>query len=291
MSWARLHDGANENQKQLDAGADACWLWACGLMYANRQVKRTGFIPAAVIGMLYPFKNPQKLAAKLVDVGLWEKAPGGFQIHDYQTWNKTKEQVEHEKAEARRRAAESYDRRKLNSAPTSALSSAIAEVPPQRSDSAGVVVVVASDSSGDPEATTDLDTARDLVERAAKVLKNPYDGEFLQPSQWPEVRQIAESWSFGEPIRLGNSPKSDSDLRAILEAIAAENPVSELVRAGSLASGSEYFTKPERRHPGAFTAAVIRRLLAAPRAPTLADPSFAAAAAQRQMRETFGNQP
>lgn len=291
MSWARLHDGANENQKQLDAGAEACWLWACGLMYANRQVKRNGFIPAAVVGMLYPFKSPQKLAAKLVSVGLWEKAPGGFQIHDYQTWNKTKEQVEHEKSEARRRAAESYDRRKQNSAPPSALSSAPAEVPPQKSDSAGVVVVLASDPSGDPRATTDQDTARDLVAEARKVLKNPYDGEYSQPSQWPEVRQIAAAWSFGEPIRLGNSPKSDSDLRAILEAIAAENPVPELVRAGSLASGSDYFAKPERRHPGAFTAAVIRRLLAAPKPSAPADPDFAAAAAERQIRETYGDQP
>jgi hypothetical protein len=104
------------------------------------------------------------------------------------------------------------------------------------------------------------------------------------------VRQIAKAWSFGEPIRLGNSPKSDSDLRAILEAIAAENPVSELVRAGSLATSSEYFAKSERRHPGAFTAAVIRRLLTAPRALAAAETSFAAAAAAKQIRETYGDQ-
>jgi hypothetical protein len=231
-------------------------------MYANRQPKRDGRIPEAVVGMLYPFKAPQKLAKKLVEVGLWEKVPGGYQIHDYLTWNKTKEQVDHEKAEARRRAAESYERRKLTSAPPSALRSAPAEVSPQKTDSAGVVVVLASDLDPDLEATTDQVTARDVEDLAAKVLRNPYDGEFLQPSKWPEVREIATAWSFGNPIRLANSPKSDSNLRAILEALAAGYPVSDLVRAGSLAESSDYFAPAEKRRPGAFTPAVLQRLLA-----------------------------
>jgi hypothetical protein len=268
LSWARLDDRANENRKQLAAGPEACWLWSCALMYANRQPQRDGFLPTAVIGMLYPFKAPQKLAAKLVEVGLWEEAPGGYQIHDYLFWNKTKDQVNHEKAEARRRAAESYARKTGKSAPLSASLSAPAEQT-QKQNSAGVAVASGLVSGSDPEATTDqVDPSRDVAALARQIIKNPYDGEYSQPSKWPEVREIAASWGFGAALRLGNSPKSDSDLRAILEALAAENPVSELLRAGEIARRDPYFADPKRRHPATFTLAVVRRLLSQSHATT-----------------------
>jgi hypothetical protein len=111
MTWAKVDDHANEHRKQLAAGAEACWLWTCGLMYANRQAARDGFIPEGMIGMLYPLKNAAKLAAKLVEVGLWCRAPGGYQIHEFLVWNQTKEQRDEELAKGRARAAKSYARR------------------------------------------------------------------------------------------------------------------------------------------------------------------------------------
>ncbi len=107
MSWAKLDDRANEHRKQLAAGAEACWLWACGLMYANRQTARDGFIPEQMLPMLYPLPPGKrgKLVAKLLDVGLWEAAPGGYQIHDFTDWNRTKEQVETEREATRNRVA------------------------------------------------------------------------------------------------------------------------------------------------------------------------------------------
>ncbi|MBA2724269.1 MAG: hypothetical protein H0U56_15555 [Methylibium sp.] len=105
MSWAKLDDHANEHRKQLSAGPEASWLWACGLMYANRQKARDGFIhEVAVPGLYAPLAaKAKRLAAKLVEVVLWEKVPGGYQIHDFKVWNKPAEVVEREKAEARER--------------------------------------------------------------------------------------------------------------------------------------------------------------------------------------------
>lgn len=105
MSWARLDDRANEHRKQLAAGAEACWLWACGLMYTNRQPQRDGFIPEQMLPMLYPLapKRRQQLCAKLVEVGLWDKVAGGYQVHDFTEWNATREQVEREREQARER--------------------------------------------------------------------------------------------------------------------------------------------------------------------------------------------
>lgn len=81
MSAARLGVLANEHSKQVAAGPKACWLWACGLMYASRG--RDGFIPEAVLPTLYPLKSPKRLAARLVSVALWERAPGGYHVHDF----------------------------------------------------------------------------------------------------------------------------------------------------------------------------------------------------------------
>lgn len=103
MSWAKIDDRANEHKKQLRAGAEACWMWTCGLMYANRQDARDGFIPEDAIFLFYRFTNPSELATKLVEVGLWDKVEGGYKVHDFHDWNQSKEEREAELAAARER--------------------------------------------------------------------------------------------------------------------------------------------------------------------------------------------
>ena len=83
MSWVRIDDRAPEHRKQLAAGPVACWLWVCGLAYCNRQPARDGFIPVAVLPMLYPLLGVLKHATRLVDVGLWHRGEGGYLVHDY----------------------------------------------------------------------------------------------------------------------------------------------------------------------------------------------------------------
>lgn len=104
-----------------------------------------------------------------------------------------------------------------------------------------------------------------LADRARRVLENPHDGQWQRPSQWPEVMAICEAWAFGMPMKLRDFVDSDSDLRAILDAIAAEEfTVEQLVSAGELAKKSEYFGRLDRPGPATFTPAVLRRLLSAP---------------------------
>jgi hypothetical protein len=84
-------------------------------MYANRQTARDGFIPEAAVGMLYPFKSAAyaaSLALRLVAVGLWEVTEGGYLVHEFEEWNETKEVREGRMAQARERAAQSYERRR-----------------------------------------------------------------------------------------------------------------------------------------------------------------------------------
>jgi hypothetical protein len=83
VSWVSIDDNAPDHRKQLAAGPAACWLWVCGLCYANRQPARDGFIPEAKALILYPLPNVKREIAKLVEVKLWDRADGGYQIHDY----------------------------------------------------------------------------------------------------------------------------------------------------------------------------------------------------------------
>lgn len=105
MSWVRIDDKANQHRKQIAAGPVACWLWACGLMYCNGQKARDGIISQGAVLMLYPGAKLAQ-AEKLVEVGLWERVPNGFRVHDYHEYQPTAEEaavVAARRAEAGRR--------------------------------------------------------------------------------------------------------------------------------------------------------------------------------------------
>lgn len=93
MSWVRIEDRAPEHRKQLAAGPAACWLWLCGLAYANRQPQHDGFIPTAALPGLGCGAKASKEATRLVEVGLWERVSGGWQIHDYHAYQLTPDQI------------------------------------------------------------------------------------------------------------------------------------------------------------------------------------------------------
>lgn len=224
MSWAKLDDRANEHRKILAAGAEAAWFWACGLMYANRQSARDGFIPDLAITMLFPVKNPQKLAAKLVEVGLWEREGGGYRIHDYHPLNPTKEQYEASLAGGRARAAKSYESRKSKATISS---SEDVEVSSREEEAKKLVssgVVWSGIGSGSDLATTGSTlpvTARGdgLRARAELWLNDPNRAalEHPNPESWPESREIVSVLTqvFGGPEQSIRSA-ADPRMRVVL---------------------------------------------------------------------------
>lgn len=96
MAWVKLDDQFPDHPKVVSAGPLAAWLYVCGLTYANRHLT-DGFIPAGVVGRLADLKSPNKLAATLVAVGLWEVAEGGYRIHDYLTYQPSADKVRRER--------------------------------------------------------------------------------------------------------------------------------------------------------------------------------------------------
>jgi hypothetical protein len=108
MSWVYLDDAWPEHPKfdALGTGVDAdcaAAMWVVGLCWVNRNTKN-GFIPDARVPKLSRHPKPAKLAELLVRVALWDKAEGGFAIHNYEPRNATavaKQRKEEEAAQAR----------------------------------------------------------------------------------------------------------------------------------------------------------------------------------------------
>ncbi len=90
--WVKLDDQFSDHPKVIEAGPLASWLYVCGLTYAARYLT-DGYIPAGQVRKLADVDNAAELAAKLVDVGLWESIDGGYLIHDYLEYNPNREDV------------------------------------------------------------------------------------------------------------------------------------------------------------------------------------------------------
>ncbi len=95
MTFAQLHDGFYRNPKVQAAGSVGAWMWVASIGYASEGLT-DGFIPLVALASLCPdldAKPRLKVAARLVEVGLWEVADGGWRVHDYLNWNFSKAAV------------------------------------------------------------------------------------------------------------------------------------------------------------------------------------------------------
>src|SRR5262245_10798864 len=104
--WVRLDDGFADHPKIKRAGPLATWLHVAGLCYASRY-STDGHLPVEVIPTLASFQDlvvqVQTLVDRLVEVKLWERAEGGFVIHDFLDYNPSAEKVKAEREAARQR--------------------------------------------------------------------------------------------------------------------------------------------------------------------------------------------
>lgn len=89
MAWVKLDDSFPDHWKVVEAGEDAAWLYVAALCYANKH-NTGGRVRASILPRLSR-KGGAKLAARLVDVGLWERDGDDYLIHDYHDYQPTAE--------------------------------------------------------------------------------------------------------------------------------------------------------------------------------------------------------
>ena len=110
MTWVKLDDQFSEHPKVLAAGPAAMWLFVCGLCYCGRQLT-DGRIPKSMLPRLADVKNPTRLAARLVEVGLWHDEDDDFLVHDFLAHNPSRQDVEKRRADNRDRQKKSRSQR------------------------------------------------------------------------------------------------------------------------------------------------------------------------------------
>lgn len=94
MTWLKIDDNLPTHPKIAQVGAEAAWLWICGLCYSRRHLTDGRITHAVLPGLSPSLKHVGKLATKLVLAGLWEATDDGYQIHDFLEWNPSRIQVE-----------------------------------------------------------------------------------------------------------------------------------------------------------------------------------------------------
>lgn len=95
MGWTRIDDKFLMNPKVQTVGVHGMALYLAGLIYCNSNLT-DGFIANSMLPMIcgMAYQTPAKRNAdRLVDANLWEKVDGGYQIHDFLTFNKSKQEI------------------------------------------------------------------------------------------------------------------------------------------------------------------------------------------------------
>jgi len=109
MGWVRLDDNFADHPKVIGLSDTAFRLYIEALCYSNRQLT-DGFIPMAVY--LKASKNDD--ADFLIEAGLWEEVPLGYQIRSYDEYQPLREKVEEKREQARERLRRFREKRDGN---------------------------------------------------------------------------------------------------------------------------------------------------------------------------------
>ena len=107
MAWFKVDDKLHSHPKRHRAGLRAMGLWVVAGSWCGDQLT-DGHVPRDMLAAL----GGKTVDAKaLVDAGLWETTPTGWQFHDWQGRNPTRDDVETQRAEWRKRQQAARARR------------------------------------------------------------------------------------------------------------------------------------------------------------------------------------
>jgi len=106
MTWVKLDDLFPDHPKVRRAGPAAAWLYIAGICYCARHLTDGLIVDVALAGLgQYGEQRARKLAEALVAAGLWEREDGGYRVHDYLSFQPSRQVVERQR-ETKRRAGE-----------------------------------------------------------------------------------------------------------------------------------------------------------------------------------------
>ena len=90
MTWFKVDDDFFAHRKVVGLSDAAVALWTRAGSWSARNLT-DGFVPTSALAMLT--RAPQQAPAELIDRGLWRRARGGFQFHDWAEYQRSREDV------------------------------------------------------------------------------------------------------------------------------------------------------------------------------------------------------
>ena len=97
--WLKLDDDFNNHPKIRAAGRESAWLHVVAML-DSAKFSTNGFVPRSSLGLHAHWYDDDEtgismpaLVDQLVEVGLWEAAEGGWQIHDFLDYNPSGDEV------------------------------------------------------------------------------------------------------------------------------------------------------------------------------------------------------
>lgn len=89
--WVKIDDGILDNPKIASVGIQGFAVYVASIVFSARNLL-DGFLPDSRWNLLLP-QTEMTVADDLVRVGLWEKCPGGYRIHDFLKYNPSRARV------------------------------------------------------------------------------------------------------------------------------------------------------------------------------------------------------
>lgn len=99
MPWFNADDKMHSHPKPRQAGLEAMGLWLLAGTYCTDYVTE-GRVPGWYVES---WPRGRRLAQKLVDARFWEATEEGWQFLSWAEYQRTKEQIEEDRAKARER--------------------------------------------------------------------------------------------------------------------------------------------------------------------------------------------
>jgi hypothetical protein len=211
MAWVRLDDQIPRNQKILNAGPAACWLWVCAIAHCQSQLT-DGFVSSEVLPMIGVTGAPRvrRLAETLVSVGLFDKADGGYQVHDYLVHNPSR-------AEVLQKRSTDLERKKLKD--STQIPSGIA------ADSRALARGRALDGmgkNGSGSLSGEKEQTGDVTFRAGELLRN-YQRWYAEERNGARLRLIGNSLEFQEALTVVNTWPDDARIEKLARIVLTAN--------------------------------------------------------------------
>lgn len=261
MTWFKVDDSFYDHPKVFDAPDCALALWVRAGCWSARNLT-DGFVPASLPARLCD--DPDTAVRALVDRGLWKRARGGYQFHDWTEYQPSADSVKdlrRKRADAGKKggqakAAKQSGSKSVASASGVAKQNAAPSRPdPSRRDGGSV-----DRSSSGSRRARENDDEDDLIEDQIIGLLQELTGQTVDHAWASRVRhQILDGRTVdnparyiaasirGEPGRYLPAPEPGAEAgNAVIQAVKTADPeqVTEATRRGAAEARALLGRKP-----------------------------------------------